>query len=62
MATPRTHFLGTPAQIADELIRWIDAGAADGFILGFAVQAQGLDDFVRYVIPELEQRERYQRA
>jgi FMN-dependent oxidoreductase (nitrilotriacetate monooxygenase family) len=62
VATPRTHFLGTPAQIADELIRWIDAGAADGFILGFAVQAQGLDDFVRYVIPELEQRDRYQRA
>ena len=62
VATPRTHFLGTPAHIANELIRWIDTGAADGFILGFAVQAQGLDDFVRYVIPELERRERYQRA
>ncbi|MBB5401931.1 LLM class flavin-dependent oxidoreductase [Paraburkholderia youngii] len=62
VATPRTHFLGTPAQIADELIRWLDAGAADGFILGFAVQAQGLDDFVRYVVPELERRGRYERT
>jgi FMN-dependent oxidoreductase (nitrilotriacetate monooxygenase family) len=62
VATPRTHFLGTAAQIADELIRWIDAGAADGFILGFAVQAQGLDDFVRHVIPELERRGRYERT
>ncbi|MFL6687119.1 MAG: LLM class flavin-dependent oxidoreductase, partial [Paraburkholderia graminis] len=46
--------------VVDELIRWVDAGAADGFILGFAVQAQGLDDFVRYVIPELQRRGRYE--
>ncbi|PTQ96072.1 FMN-dependent oxidoreductase (nitrilotriacetate monooxygenase family) [Paraburkholderia sp. GV068] len=60
VATPKTHFLGTAEHVVDELIRWIEAGAADGFILGFAVQAQGLDDFVRYVIPELQRRGRYE--
>lgn len=48
--------------MADALIRWIDAGAGDGFILGFAVQAQGLDDFVELVIPALEARGRYRRT
>ena len=38
------------------------AGAADGFILGFSVVAEGLDDFVRYVLPELEKRGRYSRT
>ncbi|POR47528.1 FMN-dependent oxidoreductase (nitrilotriacetate monooxygenase family) [Paraburkholderia eburnea] len=61
VATPKTQFLGTGEEIAEELIRWIDAGAADGFILGFPVQAEGLDDFVKHVIPVLEARGRYSR-
>ncbi len=60
-ATPRPHFIGTGAEVADKIIDWIDAGASDGFILGFAVSAQGLDDFIRLVIPELEARGRYSR-
>ncbi|MGU7784583.1 LLM class flavin-dependent oxidoreductase [Burkholderia sp. PU8-34] len=60
-ATPRPTFIGTAAHVADEIVRWIDAGAADGFILGFPVQAQGVDDFVELVIPELEARGRYRR-
>lgn len=62
VATPKSQFIGTGEQIADALIRWFDAGAADGFILGFPVQAEGLDDFVRYVIPALEARGRYSRT
>ena len=60
-ATPRTGFIGTPGQIAEKIIHWIDQGAADGFILGFPVIAEGLDDFVEQVIPALEDRGRYQR-
>jgi FMN-dependent oxidoreductase (nitrilotriacetate monooxygenase family) len=60
-ATPRPTFLGTGAEVADKLIRWIDAGAADGFILGFSVQAEGLEDFVTQVIPQLEARGRFSR-
>ncbi|MBL4926647.1 LLM class flavin-dependent oxidoreductase [Fuscibacter oryzae] len=62
VATPRPTFLGTGAEVADKLIRWIDAGAADGFILGFSVQAEGLEDFVTQVIPQLEARGRYSRV
>ncbi len=62
VATPRPTFLGTGAEVAEKMIRWIDAGAADGFILGFAVQAEGLEDFVTQVIPQLEARGRYSRS
>ncbi|SMF98968.1 LLM class flavin-dependent oxidoreductase [Burkholderia singularis] len=62
VATPRPHFIGSGDEVADELIRWVDAGACDGFILGFPVQAQGLDDFVELVLPALEARGRYRRS
>lgn len=61
-ATPRPNFIGTGSEVAEKIIRWIDAGASDGFILGFPVAAEGLEDFVRLVIPELEARGRYDRA
>ena len=61
VATPRTQFVGSGERIADEIIRWVDAGAADGFILGFPVLGQGLDDFIAHVIPALEARGRYRR-
>ncbi len=53
---PRDNFIGTPEKIASEIIRWIDAGAADGFILGFPVIAEGLDDFIELVVPLLKER------
>ncbi len=61
VATPRTPFIGSGEAIADRIIEWIDQGAADGFILGFPVLTQGLDDFIAHVIPALEARGRYQR-
>ncbi|WP_018268474.1 LLM class flavin-dependent oxidoreductase [Methylosinus sp. LW4] len=61
VATPKPTFIGTGEKIADEMLRWIDEGAADGFILGFPVTAEGLDDFVRLVVPALEARGRYSR-
>lgn len=61
VATPKPNFIGTGSEVAEEIIRWIDGGASDGFILGFSVQAEGLDDFIRFVIPELEARGRYSR-
>lgn len=55
-ATPRTAFIGTAEHIADEIIRWIDGEAADGFILGFPVIAEGLDDFIDHVLPILRSK------
>jgi FMN-dependent oxidoreductase (nitrilotriacetate monooxygenase family) len=61
-ATVRAHIgtsesmIGTADKIADELIRWVEGGAADGFMLGFPVLGSGLDDFVRHVLPVLAAR------
>ncbi|NSZ03169.1 LLM class flavin-dependent oxidoreductase [Agrobacterium tumefaciens] len=55
-ATPRTSFIGTGEHVAEEIIRWIDEDAADGFVLAFPVVAEGLDDFVRHVLPILAGR------
>ncbi|MGI2035532.1 LLM class flavin-dependent oxidoreductase [Rhizobium panacihumi] len=55
-ATPREGFVGTPEHVASKLIEWFENGAADGFILGFPVIAEGLDDFARFVLPILEER------
>ncbi|MFL6622573.1 MAG: LLM class flavin-dependent oxidoreductase [Sulfurifustaceae bacterium] len=62
MATRRVHIgtsegvIGTPDKVADELIRWVEGGAADGFMLGLPVVGSGLDDFVKYVLPILAER------
>lgn len=61
-ATKRQHIgtsepvSGTPDKVADELIRWVEGGAADGFMLGFPVVGFGLDDFVQHVLPVLAER------
>ncbi|MFJ5369024.1 LLM class flavin-dependent oxidoreductase [Bosea sp. CER48] len=60
-ATPRTDFIGSVELIADRLIERIETQAADGFILGFPVIGQGLDDFVELIIPVLEERGVYNR-
>lgn len=61
-ATPRTDFIGSAEEVAGKLIERIEAQAADGFILGFPVIGQGLDDFVELVIPVLEARGVYDRT
>lgn len=55
-ATPREGFVGTADAIAGKIIDWVENDAADGFILGFPVIAEGLDDFIRLVIPILQER------
>ncbi len=61
-ATPKSQFVGSGKKVAAEIIRWIDEGAADGFILGFPVISEGLDDFIAHVLPELEAQGRYERT
>ncbi|VXC83441.1 Putative monooxygenase MoxC (fragment) [Bosea sp. 125] len=60
-ATPRADLIGSTKEIADIMIERVEKQAADGFILGFPVIGQGLDDFVELVIPELEARGVYDR-
>jgi FMN-dependent oxidoreductase (nitrilotriacetate monooxygenase family) len=47
---------GTPAQIADTLVEWFDAGAADGFTIMPGEIVGGLEAIVRTLIPELQRR------
>ena len=48
--------VGTPAQIADELIEWFETDAADGFMFTPNWLPGGLTDFVDLVVPELQAR------
>jgi len=47
---------GSPAQIADVMQEWVEAGACDGFMLTFPVMPACLQDFVDTVVPELRRR------
>jgi FMN-dependent oxidoreductase (nitrilotriacetate monooxygenase family) len=47
---------GTPEQIADAIVDWVDKGVADGFNLMPDVLPSGFDDFVDHVVPELQRR------
>ncbi|GAA1750747.1 LLM class flavin-dependent oxidoreductase [Aeromicrobium alkaliterrae] len=48
--------VGTPEQVADDIVTWFDAGAADGFNLQPPVLPDGLTRFVDHVIPLLRSR------
>ncbi|KQT64379.1 MULTISPECIES: LLM class flavin-dependent oxidoreductase [unclassified Aureimonas] len=61
-ATPKPNFLGSGQEVAADIVRWVEEGAADGFIVGFPVSAEGLADFERHVVPALEARGVYDRV
>jgi alkanesulfonate monooxygenase SsuD/methylene tetrahydromethanopterin reductase-like flavin-dependent oxidoreductase (luciferase family) len=48
--------IGTPAQVADELIAWFEGEAADGFNLMPSHFPEGLQLFIDGVLPILRQR------
>jgi len=55
LAAPRGQFVGSPETIADELQRWFESEAADGFVLFEPLPGQ-LDLFVEKVVPILQAR------
>ncbi|WP_241383676.1 LLM class flavin-dependent oxidoreductase [Rhodococcus sp. CH91] len=48
--------VGSPDTVADDLARWFDSGAADGFIILPADLPVGLNEFVDEVVPRLQKR------
>jgi FMN-dependent oxidoreductase (nitrilotriacetate monooxygenase family) len=56
------RLVGAAEQIADFMIDWADAGAADGFNLFFDVYPEGLLLLAEHVVPILQRRGRYRRA
>jgi FMN-dependent oxidoreductase (nitrilotriacetate monooxygenase family) len=55
----RSGFVGTPGQVADELTRWVRAGATDGFNISPYIVPGGLDEIVDWLVPELQERGAY---
>lgn len=56
-STPRTSFIGTPDQIADQIQEWFEGEAADGFNINIrTVVPNGLANFVDLVVPVLQER------
>ena len=54
--TSRQQFVGTPAQVADEIDLHVQSDACDGFILVPHLTPHGLDEFVDKVVPLLQER------
>jgi FMN-dependent oxidoreductase (nitrilotriacetate monooxygenase family) len=54
--TSRQQFVGTPAQVAEEIDRYVQSDACDGFILVPHLTPHGLDEFVDKVVPLLQER------
>ncbi|MBB2949132.1 FMN-dependent oxidoreductase (nitrilotriacetate monooxygenase family) [Actinoplanes lutulentus] len=48
--------IGSAADIADTIQQWVDAGAADGFVIQATHVPAAFEDFVAEVVPELQRR------
>ena len=49
-------FTGSAKTIADEMQHWLESEACDGFNIMFPTIPGGVEDFVRWVVPELQRR------
>jgi FMN-dependent oxidoreductase (nitrilotriacetate monooxygenase family) len=52
----RHSFVGTPQHVAEEINRYVQGDAADGFVIVGHLSPTGLDEFADRVIPELQER------
>jgi alkanesulfonate monooxygenase len=55
-------FVGSPASVADQMERWIEATEIDGFNLCYAVRPETFVDVADLLVPELQRRGRYKTA
>lgn len=51
--------VGGPSTVANELERWMADADIDGFNLAYAVTPGTFEDFIEYIVPELQNRGRY---
>ncbi len=51
--------VGTPEQVADDLIDWVDTDACDGFNFNVDRYEDGLEHLVDWLVPELQARGRF---
>ena len=53
------RLVGSGAEVAEELIRWVEETDVDGFNLAYAITPGTFEDIVEFVVPELQQRGAY---
>lgn len=58
IASARGHWtlIGTPEQVVDQLQKWFENDGADGFNILPPSSPAGLNDFVEFIVPELQRR------
>ena len=56
--TFRDHprFVGSPKDVADGMEEWFSTRACDGYVVAASHVPGGYEEFVRYVVPELQRR------
>ena len=53
--------VGTPQQVAGDLLDWVDEAACDGFNFNIDRFVDGLEHLVDWLVPELQQRGRFRK-
>lgn len=53
------RFVGTAADVADQMEEWLEADACDGFVIAATHTPGAYEDLVRMVVPELQRRGRF---
>jgi FMN-dependent oxidoreductase (nitrilotriacetate monooxygenase family) len=55
-------FVGSGAEIAEEMLSWVDETGIDGFNLAYVVMPESFVDLVDLIVPELQSRGRFKTA
>jgi FMN-dependent oxidoreductase (nitrilotriacetate monooxygenase family) len=55
------RFVGTPERVADQMQEWFEAGGCDGFVLAATHLPGAFEEFVRLVVPVLQERGLFRR-
>ncbi len=54
--------VGSPAEVVDEMLAWVDETGIDGFNLAYVVMPESFEDLVDLIVPELQNRGRFKTA
>jgi alkanesulfonate monooxygenase SsuD/methylene tetrahydromethanopterin reductase-like flavin-dependent oxidoreductase (luciferase family) len=55
------RFVGTPDSVADQMQEWFESGGCDGFVLAATHLPGAFEEFVRMVVPILQERGLFRR-
>ena len=58
---PREAVVGSGKEVADHLEEWFEARACDGFVIAGTHMPGSFEDFVKFVVPELQRRGLYRK-